>query len=78
LSLEEIAWKSRADELIERSSLTARQKEIARLLANTPLSPEEIANKIGCAKRTVDTHSGPIYAGLGIDGRQQLMWLASQ
>jgi DNA-binding NarL/FixJ family response regulator len=79
MALEEIPLpKSRADERIEHAGLRPREEQIARLLAHTSLTHEEIAAEIECKLRTVDTHSTSIYKRLGVEGRRELLWLAAQ
>jgi non-specific serine/threonine protein kinase len=61
----------------EQSGLTAREHQIAALVANG-LSNREIAAKLVISKRTVDAHVEHIFAKLGISSRVQLTVLLRQ
>jgi len=52
-------------------ALTSREREIAALIAEG-LPNRQIADRLGIAKRTVDTHVEHIYSKLGISSRVQL------
>ena len=54
------------------SSLTRREREVARLAARG-LSAKEIAQTLFVGERTVETHLGSVYAKLGVDSKLQLV-----
>jgi DNA-binding NarL/FixJ family response regulator len=55
--------------------LTARQREIAALLGDTPASYKEIAARLGRKEGTIRTHVEHIYRALGIRSRAELSTL---
>lgn len=74
--LEEVArhagqYLSAAEKNIPIDQLTARKKEIARLIAKNA-SNEEIAAKLGITKATVKAHLTEIFRKLNISNRLQL------
>lgn len=61
-----------ADASAGRDSLTAREREVARLAA-TGLSAREIAVRLFLSERTVETHLSRIYAKLGVSSKVELV-----
>lgn len=55
--------------------LTRTQAEVADLMVNTPLSYEEIADKLGCSYSNIDNLRKRIFAELGVSTRAELMVL---
>jgi DNA-binding CsgD family transcriptional regulator len=70
--------RSRADVLIEGARLAPKEKQIANFLAHSKLCSKQLGPKLGSSYRTVETHTTPIYRKLGVEGRIELLWLASQ
>ena len=54
------------------SSLTRREREVARLAARG-MSAKEIAQTLFVGERTVETHLGSVYAKLGVESKLQLV-----
>jgi DNA-binding CsgD family transcriptional regulator len=52
--------------------LTARETEVARLLATGHMD-REIATKLGIGRRTVETHAANVRAKLGLKSRRELL-----
>ena len=59
---------------VDAEALTPREREIA-LLASSPLSSREIAERLVVSVRTVDNHLQRVYRKLGIGRREQLAGL---
>ena len=55
--------------------LTRTQAEVTDLMVNTPLSYEEIADKLGCSYSNIDNLRKRIFAELGVSTRAELMVL---
>ncbi|EYF08122.1 Hypothetical protein CAP_5882 [Chondromyces apiculatus DSM 436] len=56
-----------------RRKLTARQQQIASLLAMTGLSYKEIAAQMGISEGTMRVHARSIYRAVGVSSRPELM-----
>lgn len=73
LSVQEIVdalIASKVDKILSKSiRLTARQREVARLIRDEALSNREIAERIGVTERAVKAHVGKICISLGVPGR---------
>lgn len=70
-------WRSRAAGEGRAGALTAREREIAGLVAEG-LMNREIAERLVISKRTVDAHVEHIRAKLGASSRVQIAnWLRS-
>ncbi len=57
--------------------LTVREDQILRMLGE-PLTCQEIADRLGVVKRTIETHVANISRKTGVVGVQRLTWLAVQ
>lgn len=57
--------------------LTVREDQILRMLGE-PLNCQEIADRLGVVKRTIETHVANISRKTGVVGVQRLTWLAVQ
>jgi Response regulator containing a CheY-like receiver domain and an HTH DNA-binding domain len=53
--------------------LTARETEVASLLANG-YTDREIAARLGIGRRTVETHAANVRAKLGLKSRRELLY----
>ena len=60
---------------IYECGLTLKQAEVADLLVNTPLTYEEIAERMGCSYSNVDNIRKRIFAVLGVSTRPELTCL---
>jgi DNA-binding CsgD family transcriptional regulator len=59
------------------SSLTAREREVARLAAQG-ITAQDIAGRLVLSRRTVESHLGNAYAKLGISSKFELIQRASE
>jgi signal transduction histidine kinase/DNA-binding NarL/FixJ family response regulator len=62
------------ERLFEDKGLSAREREIARLIL-TGRSDKEIASSLGLSQSTVQNHNGNLYRKLGVSGRVELLGL---
>jgi len=66
-----------AAETVAKTSLTKREVEIARLIADD-MTNREIAIRLFLSERTVETHVTHMFNKLGLNSRIQLTrWLAN-
>jgi DNA-binding CsgD family transcriptional regulator len=66
-----------ADASLGPASLTAREREVARLAADG-LTAREIAGRLFVGERTVETHLTRVYAKLGVRTKVELMRRAGE
>lgn len=69
--LEAIRAGARIPQPIQVAALSAREREVFRLLATGP-SNRELSRSLGIRERTVKAHIGSILAKLGLESRLQV------
>jgi DNA-binding NarL/FixJ family response regulator len=65
---------TRLDDRLARGNLTAREQEVALLVASGRTN-RQIANRLRVSERTVETHLGNVYRKVGVSSRVMLAML---